>query len=339
MNTFGRNFRVTTYGESHGAGIGAVIDGCPPGLLLNEDDIQPFLDRRRPGQNDLVSPRDEKDRVEILSGVFEGKTLGTPLSLLIRNTSMKSSDYDLFRMVYRPGHADRGYMDKYGLRDHRGGGRSSGRETAARVAAGAVACKFLAGRGIAISGNLVEVYGKTNQAEMEEIIRKARDSGDSVGGSISLVASGCPPGIGDPVFYKLDALIAFALMGIGGVKAVEIGSGVRAAAMTGSEHNDQMNPDRYESNNAGGILGGISTGQEILVRITVKPTPSISKKQQTVDFEGSSREISIHGRHDPCIALRIVPVAEAMLSLVLIDALLEQIKIRSVTVRESWPVI
>jgi len=339
MNTFGRNFRVTTFGESHGAAIGAVIDGCPPGILLSEENIQPFLDRRRPGQNDLVSPRDEKDRVEILSGVYEGRTLGTPISLIIRNKSMNSSDYDYLKTIYRPGHADRGYMEKFGFRDHRGGGRSSGRETAARVAAGAVACRYLNSMGITITGTLVEVYGKKGKDEIEDIIRKARDSGDSVGGVISLVISNCPPGLGDPVFYKLDALIAFALMGIGGVKAVEIGSGVKASTMTGSEHNDRMRPERYESNNAGGILGGISTGQDILVRISIKPTPSISIKQQTIDYEGTMQEITVKGRHDPCIAVRIVPVAEAMLSLVILDTILEQRKIRPGITRESWSVI
>jgi chorismate synthase len=339
MNTFGRNFCVTTYGESHGPAIGAVVDGCPPGFLLCEEDIQVFLEKRRPGQSDLVSPRDEKDRVEILSGVFEGRTLGTPISLLIRNKSMNSSDYDYLRDIYRPGHADRGYMEKFGCRDHRGGGRSSGRETAGRVAAGAIASRYLLEAGITISGTLSEVYGKKSKDEIEAIIRKARDIGDSVGGVVSLVVSGCPPGLGDPVFYKLDALIAFALMGIGGVKAVEIGSGVLAAGMAGSEHNDQMSPGGYMSNNSGGILGGISTGQDILVKISIKPTPSISIKQQTVDCQGIGREISVKGRHDPCIAVRIVPVAEAMLALVIIDALLEQRKIKPGVIKESWSIL
>lgn len=327
MNTFGRNFRVTTFGESHGVAIGTVIDGCPPGFPLSESDIQPFLDKRRPGQSDLVTPRKEDDRVEILSGIFEGFTTGTPITLLIRNTSMHSKDYDELRSLFRPGHADRAYLEKYGIRDHRGGGRSSGRETAARVAAGGVANLYLKQAGVTIRGELAEVRGKKDRLEIEEEIRDARDRGESLGGVISLQVSGCPPGLGDPVFYKLDALIAFALMGIGGVKAVEIGSGVRAAMMTGSEHNDQISPGGYLSNNAGGILGGISTGQDILVRITVKPTPSIGKPQQTIDTEGCSQTISVHGRHDPCIALRIVPVAESMIALVLMDALLEQRKI------------
>ena len=327
MNTFGRNFRVTTFGESHGVAIGAVIDGCPPGLSLSESDIQPFLDRRRPGSSDLVTPRKEDDSVSILSGVFEGKTLGTPIALLISNTSMRSSDYEKFRDIFRPGHADRGYFEKYGIRDHRGGGRSSGRETAARVAAGAVASTFLNAKGITISGHLTAVHGIEDKEDMNSAILTARDQGESLGGVITLTVAGCTPGLGDPVFYKLDALIAFALMGIGGVKAVEIGSGVKAAGMTGSEHNDEMSPEGYLSNNAGGILGGISTGQDILVRISVKPTPSIRKPQRTIDQYGASQLISVDGRHDPCIAVRIVPVAEAMLALVIMDGLLEQRKI------------
>lgn len=327
MNTFGRNFRVTTFGESHGAAIGAVIDGCPPGISLSEDDIQPYLDRRRPGSSDLVTPRREDDLVTILSGVFEGITLGTPIALLIKNTSMRSSDYEKFRDLFRPGHADRGYFEKYGIRDHRGGGRSSGRETAARVAAGAVASKILTNRGITVSGHLASVSGIEDYEEMNSAILKARDQGESLGGTVTLKVSGCPPGLGDPVFYKLDALIAFALMGIGGVKAVEIGSGINAACMSGSEHNDEMSPEGYLSNNAGGILGGISTGQDILVRISIKPTPSIRKTQHTIDKSGNEQLISVDGRHDPCIAVRIVPVAEAMLALVIMDALLEQQKI------------
>ncbi|NLV25625.1 MAG: chorismate synthase [Methanomicrobiales archaeon] len=327
MNTFGHNFRVTTFGESHGAAIGVVIDGCPPGFSLSESDIQPFLDKRRPGQNDLVTPRKESDEIQILSGIFDGKTLGTPICLLIHNTSMKSADYDELKDLFRPGHADRGYMEKYGIRDHRGGGRSSGRETAARVAAGGVAALFLAQYKIRIIGTLLQVKGETTQDGIEKVIRTARDYGESVGGIIGITVSGCPPGLGDPVFGKLDALIAYAMMGIGGVKAVEIGSGITAAVMTGSQHNDQMTPDGYLSNNAGGILGGISTGQEILVRLTVKPTPSVRTVQKTIDTQGFEKTISVQGRHDPCIAVRIVPVAEAMMSLVLIDAFLEQRKI------------
>jgi len=327
MNTFGRNFRVTTFGESHGAAIGVVIDGCPPGFAISENEIQYYLDKRKPGQSDLVTPRKEADAVQILSGVFQGYTLGTPICLLIQNTSMKSADYDELQEIFRPGHADRGYFEKYGIRDHRGGGRSSGRETAARVAAGAIARRYLEKEGIIISGSLTSVHGEEVPERMEQVIRDARDQGESVGGVVSLVVSGCPPGLGDPVFGKLDALIAYAMMGIGGVKAVEIGSGVMAASMTGSEHNDQITSEGYLSNNAGGILGGSSSGQDILVRLSIKPTPSIRTLQQTVDTNGMERKISVKGRHDPCIAVRIVPVAEAMMALVLMDALLEQRKI------------
>lgn len=327
MNTFGQNFRVTTFGESHGVATGVVIDGCPPGFQISTDKIQAFLDKRRPGQSELVTPRKEADKVQILSGVFEGKTLGTPVCLLIQNTSMISSDYEELKEVFRPGHADRGYYEKYGIRDHRGGGRSSGRETAARVAAGAVARCYLENEGIIINGTLISVHRETTREGIEKAIIMARDEGNSVGGVVSLVVSGCPPGLGDPVFGKLDAMIAFAMMGIGGVKAVEIGSGVKASAMTGSEHNDQMSAQGYLSNNAGGILGGISTGQDIIVRLSIKPTPSIQTPQHTIDLAGNDRVISVKGRHDPCIAVRVVPVAEAMMALVLMDALLEMRKI------------
>lgn len=326
MNTFGRSFRVTTFGESHGAAIGAVIDGCPPQVPLSSKDIQPFLDRRRPGSSDLVTPRKEQDEVEILSGVFEGRTLGTPISLLIRNESAHSSDYDHLRDLFRPGHADRAFHEKYGIRDHRGGGRSSGRETAARVGAGAIAALCLKIRGISVSAKLIEVHGVSDPDLFPDEIRSARDRGDSVGGVISLIITGCPPGLGDPVFGKLDALLAAALMGIGGVKGIEIGSGFASARMYGSEHNDPMNSDGYCANNAGGILGGISSGQDIIIRLAIKPTPSIRTQQQTVDKNGASRSIVVGGRHDPCIALRIVPVAEAMAALVIIDTLLEQEK-------------
>ncbi|MDD4254741.1 MAG: chorismate synthase [Methanofollis sp.] len=323
MNTFGRFFRVTTFGESHGPAIGAVIDGVPPGLHLAAEDIQPMLDRRRPG-GPLASPRKEPDAVEILSGVFEGRTTGTPIALLIRNRDVRSGDYDALRDVFRPGHADYTYLQKYGLRDHRGGGRSSGRETAARVAAGAVAVAVLKTYGIAVAGSVREVHGKTDPAEMEAEVRAAAAAGDSVGGIVEVRASGVPPGLGSPVFDKLDAAIAGALMGIGAVKGVEIGEGFAAARLYGSENNDAMDASGFLSNHAGGVLGGISTGQEIVVRLAVKPTPSIALPQRTVDVRGEEREIVIEGRHDPCIAFRLVPVAEAMLALVLVDALLEQ---------------
>jgi chorismate synthase len=329
MNTFGRNFRCTTFGESHGKALGVVIDGCPPGLALSEADIQPLLDRRRPGTGSLVSPRSEPDRVEILSGVFEGKTTGAPVALLVQNRDAKPGEYDALRDVFRPGHADITYQAKYGIRDHRGGGRSSGRETVGRVAAGAVAMKILALQGIRILGVIREIHGAATQVQWEEEIREAKAAGDSVGGIVEIVAEGCPAGLGDPVMGKLDGAIAGAMMGIGAVKGVEIGSGFSAARLRGSEHNDPIVPGGFLSNHAGGILGGISTGQEIVVRIAVKPTPSISMPQQTIDTGGTAREIRVEGRHDPCIVPRIVPVAEAMLALVLVDAWLEREKYRA----------
>ncbi len=329
MNTFGRNFRVTTFGESHGKALGCIIDGCPQGIELAEPDIQALLDRRRPGNSPLSSPRAEADRVEILSGVFEGKTTGTPIAMIVRNEDKKSGDYEALRAVFRPGHADFTYQQKFGIRDYRGGGRSSGRETIGRVAAGALAKKILAAQGIAIEGRVLSVHEKTKPAEIEQEILAAKAAGDSVGGIVEIVARGCPPGLGDPVFGKLDAAIAGAMMGIGAVKGVEIGDGFAAAAHFGSENNDAMNEDGFTTNHAGGILGGISSGQDIVVRIAVKPTPSIEKTQKTLDTSGKCVDISVKGRHDPCIAPRIVPVAEAMLALVLIDAWLEQEKYRN----------
>lgn len=328
MNTFGRNYRITTFGESHGRAVGVVIDGCPPRLELNESDIQSLLDRRRPGISPIASPRQERDRVEILSGIFERKTTGAPIAMIVRNEDVRPEDYEALREVFRPGHADFTYQEKYGIRDHRGGGRSSGRETVGRVAAGAVAIKCLAQHGITIRGRIVEVHGKSLPDEIEEEIRAARDAGDSVGGIAEIVVGGCPSGLGDPVFGKLDAQIAGAMMGIGAVKGVEIGDGFAAARRFGSENNDPMTGDGFASNHAGGILGGISTGQDIVVRIAVKPTPSIAKTQRTKNISGDVVEISIKGRHDPCIVPRIVPVAEAMLALVILDCLLEQAKYR-----------
>jgi len=328
MNTSGNNFRITTFGESHGKAVGAVIDGCPAGMPLSEEDIQPLLDRRRPGTSPLTSPRQETDRVEILSGIFEGRTTGTPIALVVPNRDTKSHDYETLRNVFRPGHADFTYQEKYGVRDHRGGGRSSGRETVGRVAAGAVALKLLAGKGITMSGKIVSVHGKTTPEDIEQEILAAKTSGDSVGGIVEIVARGCPAGLGDPVFGKLDAGIAGAMMGIGAVKGVEIGDGFAVAGKFGSENNDPMTADSFESNHAGGILGGISSGQDIVVRIAVKPTPSIAKPQKTRDIHGNVVDITVGGRHDPCIVPRILPVAEAMLALVLVDAVLEQEKYR-----------
>jgi len=328
MNTFGKNFRITTFGESHGKALGAVIDGCPAGLALAEADIQPLLDRRRPGKSPSESARGEKDRVAILSGVFEGRTTGAPIALVVQNEDVKSQDYAELREAFRPGHADVTYFAKYGIRDHRGGGRSSGRETVGRVAAGAVALKILKGNGITVSGRIVEVHGKTGAKEIDREILTAKEAGDSVGGIAEVVAKGCPAGLGDPVFGKLDAAIAGAMMGIGAVKGVEIGDGFAVAQKFGSENNDPMTADGFASNHAGGILGGISTGQEIVVRIAVKPTPSIAKVQTTRNIHGEVVDISVRGRHDPCIVPRIIPVAEAMLALVLVDAVLEQRMVR-----------
>ena len=328
MNTFGSNFRVTTFGESHGAAVGCVIDGCPARLPLALSDIQPLLDRRRPGTSPLVSARSEEDKVEILSGVFEKMTTGTPIALLVKNQDMHAHDYEAIKEKFRPGHADFTYQAKYGIRDYRGGGRSSGRETVGRVAAGAVAMKYLSSKGIALQGRIVAVRGMTDRQKMDGEILAARAAGDSVGGIAEITAIGCPAGLGDPVFGKLDAAIAAAMMGIGAVKGVEIGDGFAVAERFGSENNDQMTSVGFTSNHAGGILGGISSGQDIVVRIAVKPTPSIAKVQKTRDIHGKETEIRVGGRHDPCIVPRILPVAEAMLGLVLIDAVLEQEKYR-----------
>ena len=340
-NCFGRLFRVTTWGESHGPAIGAVIDGCPPGIPLSREAIQRDLDRRRPGQA-LTSPRKEKDQVEILSGVFEGKTTGTPISLIIRNRDVRSGDYDALAEIYRPGHADRTTQQKYGIRDWRGGGRSSARETAGRVAAGAVARQFLALEGISVKACTVALGGirartmdwdeidrnplfcpdAESARAMEERIREVKAAGDSLGGIVEILAQGCPPGLGEPVFDKLDARLASALMSIGAVKGVEIGEGFAAADLLGSENNDPVTQGGYAANHAGGILGGISTGMDIVARVAVKPIPSISKPQQTVTRDGTPTTIEIKGRHDISAIPRIVPVCEAMVLLVLADFML-----------------
>jgi len=352
-NSFGTIFRITTWGESHGRAVGVVVDGCPAGLALSEKDVQLELDRRRPGQSSISTQRKEEDRVEILSGIFEGLTTGTPISMLVRNKDAKSSAYDALRDRPRPGHADWPYLARYGVRDHRGGGRSSGRETVGRVAGGAVAKRLLAESGIEVAGYVLELGGvrasipegvdlsrlrdeaeknpvrcpdQGAAKEMVEAIDLARSAGDSLGGVAEIVAAGVPAGLGEPVFDKLDADLARALMGIGAVKAVEIGAGVEAARMRGSEMNDPILPGpKFASNNAGGILGGISTGAPIVCRISVKPTPSISRVQRTVDLStGEAIEIEIGGRHDPAIPPRIVPVAEAMVALALADHLLRR---------------
>ncbi|MBN1431345.1 MAG: chorismate synthase [Methanomicrobiaceae archaeon] len=324
MNTTGRFFRCTTFGESHGRAIGAVVDGCPAGIEFSKDDLMPLMERRRPGKSPLSTARSESDNVEILSGIFEGKTTGTPVAMVIRNENFRSGDYDELKDVFRPGHADYTYHEKYGIRDYRGGGRSSGRETAGRVMAGALAMKLLAREGISFSGNILRIHGEKNPDLFENEILSAKKSGDSVGGIVEISIKGCPAGLGDPVFGKLDASLAGVMMSIGAVKGVEIGDGFLSAGAFGSENNDCMDMSGFLSNHCGGILGGISNGNEIVVRIAVKPTPSIEKEQKTIDTSGSDRMISVGGRHDPCIVPRIVVVAESMAALTVADALLAQ---------------
>lgn len=347
-NSIGTVFRVTTWGESHGAALGAVVDGCPPGIPLSVGDIQEQLDIRRPGDGAFSSSRREKDRVEILSGVFEGSTTGTPIALLIRNVDADPQAYDSLRDVFRPGHGDFTYDKKYSIRDYRGGGRASGRETAARVAAGTIARKVISRAGIVVRAYTVAVGTVTARrfaadeavnnplccpdagmvAEMETLLEACRREGDSIGGVVEVRVTGCPPGLGEPVFEKLDAALAGAIMSIGTIKGVEIGAGFTAAAMRGSECNDPIVPGGFVTNNAGGILAGISTGQEIVIRAACKPIPSIGKEQQTVDRAGRARRITIGGRHDVCVIPRILPVCEAMVSIVLADFLLRQQAVR-----------
>lgn len=342
-NTFGRLFRVTTFGESHGPGLGVIIDGVPAGLRLDPEQIQHDLDRRRPGQSKVSTMRKEADEVEILSGVMDGVTTGTALAMLIRNTDQRSRDYGNLATCFRPGHADYGYFKKYGIRDYRGGGRSSGRETAMRVAAGSVAKQLLAHYGVTIQAYTLRLGGvdaaKVDLAAVESnivrsadpdaaeamiaAIRAAQAEMDSVGGIIECRADGVPAGLGEPVFDKLDALIAHAVLSIGGIKGIEFGSGFAAADLRGSVNNDPITPDGFTSNHAGGIIGGISNGNTILFRAAMKPTSSIAKEQKTIDEAGSAVTISVHGRHDPCLVPRAVPVVEAMTALVLIDALLQ----------------
>ncbi len=350
-NTFGTLFRITTWGESHGPAVGVVIDGCPAGLVLSEEDIQKELNRRRPGQSDITTPRKEEDKAEILSGIFSGKTTGAPISITVRNKDVDSGKYEALRNTPRPGHADMTYELKYGFRDWRGGGRSSARETIGRVAAGAVAKKILAKSGVEVLGHVIELGGihakpvnieeirrNTEEnpvrcadpeaaVEMRAIIHAVRSEGDSAGGIVEIIAAGVPAGIGEPVFDKLSADLAKALMSIGAVKGFEIGAGFRSAIMKGSQMNDPIIPRDGKpgtiTNNAGGILGGISNGEPIVCRIAVKPTPSISKEQCTMDMSSMQEtKIKITGRHDPSIPPRIVPVAEAMVALVLVDQMM-----------------
>ncbi len=343
-NTIGVLFKVTTWGESHGPAIGAVIDGCPPRLDLSAADIQTELDRRRPGGLASASPRREADRVEILSGVFEGKTTGTPISLMIRNADAEGAAYENLRNLFRPGHGDFTYQAKYGIRDHRGGGRASGRETAGRVAAGAVARKVIGQAGITVTAWTKEIGGITAltlslaaaeasplrcpdpeaEKRMTARLEEARASGDTLGGIVEIVVRGCPPGLGEPVFDKIDAELAGAIMGIGTVKGVEIGAGFAAARMTGSACNDPICPEGFRTNHAGGILAGITNGSEIIIRAACKPIPSIARPQETVDRDGNPAVVTVKGRHDVSVIPRIIPVCEAMVSIVLADHLLRQ---------------
>ncbi len=339
-NTFGALFTVTTFGESHGPAIGCVVDGCPPGMSLTEADIQPFLDKRKPGQSKYTTQRREEDKVQILSGVFDGKTTGAPIALLIQNTDQRSRDYEDIKNLFRPGHADFTYHYKYGHRDYRGGGRSSARETAARVAAGAIARLYLkCYLNLDIIGYLQQMGDLKLQFENENEINKnpffcpnnkqtqeladyidrLRRQGDSVGARVKILARGVPTGLGDPVFDKLDATLAYAMMSINAVKGVEIGAGFNAVEQLGSYHRDQMTAKGFLSNHAGGILGGIATGQPIEVSIALKPTSSITTPGQTINTEGEEVTVVTKGRHDPCVGIRAVPIAEAMMALVLMD--------------------
>ncbi|MBS0448406.1 MAG: chorismate synthase [Proteobacteria bacterium] len=339
-STLGHLFRVTNFGESHGPAIGCVIDGCPPGMALAESDIQPELDRRRPGTSRHVTQRNEPDTVEILSGVFEGQTTGTPICLLIRNTDQRSKDYANLLDTFRPGHADYTYLHKYGLRDPRGGGRASARLTAPMVAAGAVARKWLAlHHGVTFAGHMTQIgeieipfeslehvphnpffaANATDIPRLEAYMDDLRKAGDSCGARIRVMARGVPVGWGEPLFDKLDADIAHAMMGINAVKGVEIGSGFRAVAERGTTHGDELTPAGFRTNHAGGVLGGISTGQDITVEIAVKPTSSIRTPRQSLDLQGQPKMVETHGRHDPCVGIRATPIAEALLALVLMD--------------------
>ncbi|HEX7380790.1 MAG TPA: chorismate synthase [Nevskiaceae bacterium] len=342
-NTFGRLFCLTSFGESHGPAIGCVVDGCPPDLALSEADIQPDLDRRRPGSSRYVTQRKEADQVRILSGVYEGRTTGTPIALLIENTDQRSYDYDKIKQVFRPNHADYAYIQKYGRRDPRGGGRASARETAVRVAGGAIAKKWLRERvGIAVRGYCAQIgehplplkdwaavnanpffCGDASLVPMlEGYIDGLRRAGDSVGARVNVMATGVPPGLGEPVYDRLDAELAYALMGINAVKGVEIGDGFAVVDRRGTANRDEMTPEGFLSNHSGGTAGGISTGQDIVCSIAIKPTSSITTAGRTIDVEGRAAEVRTTGRHDPCVGVRATPIAEAMVALVLMDHVL-----------------
>jgi chorismate synthase len=356
-NTFGRLFTVTTFGESHGPALGAIVDGCPPGLAITEDELMQDVERRRSGTSHFTSQRQEPDRVRILSGVFEGRTTGTPIGLLVENTDQRSRDYEKIKDRFRPGHADYTYQQKYGFRDYRGGGRSSARETVMRVAAGAIARKYLAERlGIRIHGWLAQLgpialepvkpeFAYENPffcpdpsrvKELEDYMWRLRADGDSVGARITVVATGVPPGLGEPVFDRLDADLAHAMMGINAVKGVEIGAGFACVAQRGSEHRDELTPTGFASNHAGGVLGGISSGQDVVVSIALKPTSSIQVPGRTIDVDGNATDVVTTGRHDPCVGLRATPIAEAMLAIVLMDHWLRH-RAQNADVRSTTP--
>lgn len=358
-NSIGTLFVVSTFGESHGPALGCVVDGCPPGMALCEADIQPELDRRKPGQSRHTSQRREADAVQILSGVFEGNTTGTPIGLLIHNTDQRSKDYSNIAQTFRPGHADYTYQQKYGFRDYRGGGRSSARETAMRVAAGAIAKKYLRERyGVLIRGYLAQLGPVKIQnvdwdeidnnpffcpdaakvAELESYMDALRKSGDSIGARINVVASHVPVGWGEPVFDRLDADIARAMMGINAVKGVEIGAGFGAVEQKGTEHRDEITPQGFLSNHAGGILGGISSGQDILVSIALKPTSSLRLPARSINLRGEPIEMVTHGRHDPCVGIRATPIAEAMLAIVLMDHALRH-RAQNMDVTPATPIV
>ncbi len=358
-NSIGQNFVVTTFGESHGRALGCIVDGCPPGMSLDASDIQHDLDRRRPGRSRHTTQRNEPDQVQILSGVFEGVTTGTPIGLIIENMDQRSKDYGDIKDKFRPGHADYTYQQKYGIRDYRGGGRSSARETAMRVAAGAIARKYLRENlGVEIHGYLSQLgpielaatdlsivddnpffcADPDRLSELEFFMDELRELGDSIGAKVSVLARNLPPGLGEPVFDKLEAAIAHGLMSINAVKGVELGAGFRAVTQRGSEHRDELGPDGFSKNDAGGTLGGISSGQDLLASIALKPTSSISVPGKTIDKSGRQTEIVTTGRHDPCVGLRATPIAEAMVALVLMDHYLRQ-RAQNADVQSVTPVI
>ncbi len=358
-NTFGKLFTVTSFGESHGPALGCIVDGCPPGMSLCEEDIQRDVERRRTGTSKFTSQRKEPDQVKILSGVFEGKTTGTPIGLLVENTDQRSRDYEKIKDRFRPGHADYTYQQKYGFRDYRGGGRSSARETVMRVAAGAIARKYLHERyGVTIRGYLAQLgpiklnaidlntvddnpffcADPSRIAELEQYMTNIRREEDSIGARVNVIAVGVPPGWGEPIADRLDAEIAYAMMSINAVKGVEIGAGFASVEQKGSQHRDVMTPTGFLSNNAGGVLGGISSGQDIVISMALKPTSSISLSGLTIDLNGNPIEVSTTGRHDPCVGLRATPIAEAMLALVLMDHALRH-RAQNLDVVCSTPII